>query len=184
VSSVRLATVSLPAPVYPPPLSPNGWLSFLGLKPTDEEIAAMIKDANQSGTGNIGFNEFYSMMTDKMSQIDRPNDLRTAFECYDTNGKGYITQDQFRTIMAENHGFKFTDKEVRGRPLPALLAPWLPICYSPLSDMPCPRLLSLSFPSVSADTTPSLQIRDILKAGEMEGGHFNYEKFITSMGSF
>lgn len=72
----------------------------------------MIKDADASGTGKVGFNEFYSMMTDKMSQIDRPNDLRTAFECYDTQGKGYIPQEQFRQIMSENHGYKFTDKEV------------------------------------------------------------------------
>ncbi len=72
----------------------------------------MIKDADHSGSGKIGFNEFYSMMTEKMSQIDRPNDLRTAFECYDTNGRGWITADTFRAILAENHGFKFSDKEV------------------------------------------------------------------------
>ena len=84
-----------------------------GLKPTDEEIAAMIKDADKSGSGKIGFNEFYSMMTSKMAEIDRPSDLRTAFECYDTAGKGFISAEQFRAIMAENHGYKFTDKEVR-----------------------------------------------------------------------
>merc|ERR1712146_88042 len=91
----------------------------LGLKPTDEEVTQMIKDADSTGSGKVGFNEFYSMMTEKMSQIDSP-------------------ADQFRSIMAENHGYKFTDKEVR----------------------------------------------EILKAGEMEGGNFNYEKFISSMGSF
>lgn len=89
-----------------------GVIMSAGLKPTDEEVTQMIKDADASGTGKVGFNEFYSMMTDKMSQIDRPNDLRTAFECYDTQGKGYIPQEQFRQIMSENHGYKFTDKEV------------------------------------------------------------------------
>lgn len=72
----------------------------------------MIKDADKSGSGKIGFNEFYSMMTSKMAEIDRPSDLRTAFECYDTAGKGFISAEQFRAIMAENHGYKFTDKEV------------------------------------------------------------------------
>merc|ERR1712146_402716 len=53
----------------------------LGLKPTDEEVTQMIKDADSTGSGKVGFNEFYSMMTEKMSQIDSPADLRTAFEC-------------------------------------------------------------------------------------------------------
>merc|ERR1712100_381587 len=95
-------------------------------------------DQDQIGEFKEAFNEFYSMMTEKMSQIDSPSDLRTAFECYDTAGKGFIPADQFRQIMQENHGYKFTDKE----------------------------------------------IREILKAGEMEGGNFNYEKFVSSMGSF
>ena len=72
----------------------------------------MIKDADKSGSGKIGFNEFYSMMTSKMAEIDRPSDLRTAFECYDTAGKGFISAEQFRAIMAEKHGYSFTDKEV------------------------------------------------------------------------
>jgi len=85
----------------------------LGLKPTDEEVTQMIKDADPSGSGKVTFNSFYSMMTEKISQIDSPNELRTAFECYDTAGKGFISQDQFRAIMAESHGYKFSDKEVR-----------------------------------------------------------------------
>ena len=82
----------------------------LGLKPTDEEVTQMIKDADSTGTGKVGFNEFYSMMTEKMSQIDSPSDLRTAFECYDTAGKGFIPADQFRQIMQENHGYKVSER--------------------------------------------------------------------------
>ena len=83
----------------------------LGLKPTDEEVAQMISDSGSKK--DITFESFVSMMADKMSKMDTPQELNKAFSCFDVKGQGYILDSELRRVLTEYGHGKFNDKEIR-----------------------------------------------------------------------
>eukprot|EP01104_Vermistella_antarctica_P006746 TRINITY_DN1744_c0_g1_i1.p1 TRINITY_DN1744_c0_g1~~TRINITY_DN1744_c0_g1_i1.p1 ORF type:complete len:241 (-),score=43.22 TRINITY_DN1744_c0_g1_i1:202-924(-) len=83
----------------------------LGLKPTDEDISAMMKDAD-NGSGKVDANSFAAMMAEKLSKMDSQRDIVDAFECYDPEGTGSITGEQFKEILTSG-STKFTEREIR-----------------------------------------------------------------------
>ena len=84
----------------------------LGLKPTDAEVAQMIKDGDTSGRGTISFDEFVSMMSDQMRKMDSPDDILRAFECFDPYGKGVISREDFNTLITTGGYAKFKPAEI------------------------------------------------------------------------
>jgi len=85
----------------------------MGLKPTDQEIADMIKAGDASGKGSISFDEFLNMMGDKMKKMDSSDDIIRAFECFDPYGRGYVSVKEFNNLITTGGYAKFTDKEIR-----------------------------------------------------------------------
>ena len=63
------------------------------------------------GNGTIEFNEFLLMMSKKMKETDKEEELREAFRVFDRNGDGYISATELRHVMT-NLGEKLTDEEV------------------------------------------------------------------------
>jgi len=84
----------------------------LAMKPTDAEIGDMIKEGDVGGRGTVSFDEFVSMMTEKMRKMDAPDDLLRAFECYDPYGKGFISREDFNTLMTTGSYAKFKPAEL------------------------------------------------------------------------
>jgi Ca2+-binding EF-hand superfamily protein len=87
-------------------------LLYTGMKLTNDEIDAMMDDADGSGRGKVDFTEFCSMMGDRLGGLDGDT-LQSAFECFDTTSTGTISHDELRRILTELGPCKFTDKEVR-----------------------------------------------------------------------
>jgi len=87
-------------------------LRQMGMKPTDAEVAQMIKDGDTSGRGTISFDEFVSMMSEQMKKMDSPDDITRAFESYDPYGKGFISRDDFNTLMSTGGYAKFKPAEL------------------------------------------------------------------------
>jgi len=84
----------------------------LGMKPTDAEVGQMIKDGDTSGRGTISFDEFVSMMSDKMRKMDSADEILRAFECYDPYGKGIISREDFNNLITTGGYAKFKPAEI------------------------------------------------------------------------
>nr|XP_022331962.1 calmodulin-like protein 12 [Crassostrea virginica] len=72
----------------------------LGQDPSDEELREMIAEVDEDGSGEIEFEEFCAMMANRINQpIDSPEELIEAFEIFDDEKRGYITMEEFRSVM-------------------------------------------------------------------------------------
>ncbi|CAG2172353.1 unnamed protein product, partial [Oppiella nova] len=83
----------------------------LGQRPTDIELKNMVTMVDQDGNGTIEFNEFLNLMSKKMKETDKEEELREAFRVFDRNGDGFISASELRHVMT-NLGEKLTDEEV------------------------------------------------------------------------
>jgi len=87
-------------------------LRQMGMKPTDAEVAQMIKDGDTGGRGTISFDEFVSMMTEQLRKMDPPDDIIRAFESYDPYGKGVVSREDFNTLINAGGYAKFKPAEI------------------------------------------------------------------------
>jgi len=83
----------------------------LGETPTDAEVIKMVQEVDESGDGEIDFDEFCGMMRKKMKESNEEEELKAAFRCFDKDGSGTIEQAELRAIMT-TLGQKMTDAEV------------------------------------------------------------------------
>eukprot|EP00007_Cunea_sp_BSH-02190019_P003739 CAMPEP_0174236890 /NCGR_PEP_ID=MMETSP0417-20130205/6311_1 /TAXON_ID=242541 /ORGANISM="Mayorella sp, Strain BSH-02190019" /LENGTH=147 /DNA_ID=CAMNT_0015315591 /DNA_START=65 /DNA_END=508 /DNA_ORIENTATION=+ len=85
----------------------------LGFKPTDAEVAAMLKEAG-GNPAQCSFEEYLTMMSDRLKRMGDADDIAQAFECFDTTGSGTISLNTLRDILQGKFGGDaFTDREVR-----------------------------------------------------------------------
>jgi Ca2+-binding EF-hand superfamily protein len=80
----------------------------LHMNPTDAEVAEMMKSA---GGDTMNFTSFCNLMGNELKKLDSRMDLSQAFECFDIDGVGTMSEAEFREILAEDGDF--TDREVR-----------------------------------------------------------------------
>ena len=60
----------------------------LGQKPTDDELASMLKEVDSDGSGAIDLEEFCQLMVTRMNDPDDPNLLKEAFKILDADNSG------------------------------------------------------------------------------------------------
>jgi calmodulin len=78
---------------------------------TEAELQDLINEFDTDGDGQIGFEEFLSMMEHKMKEKNSEEDIRETFQVFDKDGNGLISAPelwQVMTILGKN----FTNKEI------------------------------------------------------------------------
>ncbi|XP_052010907.1 uncharacterized protein LOC127663385 [Xyrauchen texanus] len=84
----------------------------LGFEPKKEEIKKMISDIDKEGSGAINFNDFLSMMTQKMSEKDSKEEILKAFRLFDDDCTGKISFKNLKRV-AKELGENLTDEELQ-----------------------------------------------------------------------
>ncbi|KAF9000810.1 calmodulin [Hymenopellis radicata] len=83
----------------------------LGQNPTEAELQDMINEVDADGNGTIDFPEFLSMMTKRVPDLDREEEIRQAFMVFDKDKNGTISALELKQVMA-GLGEHLTDAEL------------------------------------------------------------------------
>merc|ERR1711978_607528 len=77
----------------------------MGFRPTAEELAELIEEIDEDGSGAIEFPEFAQLCAKFLVEDPDPEtmraELKQAFRLFDKEATGFITMDTFRSILAE-----------------------------------------------------------------------------------
>lgn len=74
----------------------------LGQRPTEEELAEIIAEADKDGNGEVDFPEFLQLMAKKINSGDADREIKDAWEVFSV-GEEFIPPSQLKLIM-ENLG--------------------------------------------------------------------------------
>jgi len=72
----------------------------------------MIAEIDKDGTGTIDFNDFLTMMTQKMSEKDSKEEILKAFRLFDDDESGKISFKNLKRV-AKELGENLTDEELQ-----------------------------------------------------------------------
>ncbi|XP_043982405.1 caltractin [Gambusia affinis] len=84
----------------------------LGFEPKKEEIKKMVSDVVKDGSGTIDFDDFLSMMTQKMNEKDSKEEILKAFRLFDDDCTGKISFKNLKRV-AKELGENLTDEELQ-----------------------------------------------------------------------
>ncbi|EPQ07695.1 Centrin-2 [Myotis brandtii] len=84
----------------------------MGFEPKKEEIMKMISEIDPEGTGKMNFNDFLTVMTQKMCEKDSKEDILKAFKLFDDDETGTISFDNLKRVSKEL-GEDITDEELQ-----------------------------------------------------------------------
>ncbi|XP_029462471.1 centrin-2 [Rhinatrema bivittatum] len=84
----------------------------LGFEPKKEEIKKMISEIDKEGSGKISFNDFLSVMTQKMADKDSKEEILKAFRLFDDDETGKISFKNLKRV-AKELGENLTDEELQ-----------------------------------------------------------------------
>merc|ERR1712094_42132 len=76
-------------------------IQALGFEPTEEEIDKMVKDIDADGNATIELEEFYEMMSGKMSEKDAAEEMKKAYALFDVEKKGKISIKDMERVAQE-----------------------------------------------------------------------------------
>lgn len=78
-------------------------LRSLGLKPTGDQIHAMLADMDANGNGSVEFDELVSALLPDMTEqvFINQEQLAEVFQLFDRDGNGYITPAELAGAMAK-----------------------------------------------------------------------------------
>ncbi|XP_068960973.1 centrin-4-like [Petaurus breviceps papuanus] len=84
----------------------------LGFEPKKEEIKKMIAEIDKEGFGTINFEDFFAMMSVKMSEKDEKEEILKAFKLFDDDCTGSITLKNIKRV-AKELGENLSDEELQ-----------------------------------------------------------------------
>ncbi|CAK0868461.1 unnamed protein product [Prorocentrum cordatum] len=84
----------------------------LGFEPKKGELQNMISDVDDDGSGTIGYEEFFKMMTHKILNRDPKGEILKAFRLFDDDETGKISFKNLERV-AKELGERMTDEELQ-----------------------------------------------------------------------
>ena len=87
-------------------------LFTLGQNPTDDEVAAMIKEVDLNNDGKIDLDEFITLMGKRTPDPHTEDEVINAFRVFDKEGNGLIPSAELKHIMM-TIGDKMTEEEAQ-----------------------------------------------------------------------
>ena len=87
-------------------------MQALGFEPKKEEIKKMIAETDKEGIGTISFEEFFAIMSVKMSEKDEKEEILKAFKLFDDDDTGSISLNNIKRVTKEL-GENLTDDELQ-----------------------------------------------------------------------
>lgn len=113
-------------------------MKTLGMDATNEQIKEMIKSVDVDQSGMIEFEEFANMMARRFLIQDGQIELDQAFKLFDSDGSGYVSIEEMRTLLMAVGG----EEALTEREMTALIKVADPngdgrITYAEFRDMPC-----------------------------------------------
>lgn len=84
-------------------------LKNMGHNPSESDLEEMLKEVDADGNGEIDFDEFLTMMANKMQYKENEDEILDAFKEFD-NGHGFVSVKELRDVLT-TLGDKMTDKE-------------------------------------------------------------------------
>ncbi|KAK1343214.1 hypothetical protein QTO34_015992 [Cnephaeus nilssonii] len=84
----------------------------LGFEPKKEEVKKLIAEIDKERTGTISFEDFFAIMSVKMSEKDEKEELLKAFKLFDDDATGTITLNNIKRV-AKELGETLTDDELQ-----------------------------------------------------------------------
>ncbi|CDR17423.1 unnamed protein product, partial [Oncorhynchus mykiss] len=88
-------------------------MRMLGQNPTREELALIIEEVDEDGSGSIDFEEFLVMMVRLLKEDQAgksEEELSEVFRIFDKNGDGFIDREELNDILAAT-GEPVTEEE-------------------------------------------------------------------------
>merc|ERR1712059_73002 len=89
----------------------------MGFRPTEEELADLLHEVDEDGSGEIEFGEFCQLcatfLVEDPDMETMKKELKDAFRVYDKEGQGFITTDTLRGLISELLA-PLTDEELEG----------------------------------------------------------------------
>jgi len=83
----------------------------LGFEPRKEEIREMLKRVDKDGSNSLSFDEFKTLMQEKMATRDEREEIAKAFKLFDDDDTGTVSLKNLRRV-AKELGENMSDKEL------------------------------------------------------------------------
>ncbi|CAF0966943.1 unnamed protein product [Brachionus calyciflorus] len=71
----------------------------LGLKVKDRELSQLMQLMDKDSSGSIDFNEFVNVMAEQFYRVPTPAELEAAFDHFDQDKSGYISEEELLLVM-------------------------------------------------------------------------------------
>ncbi|CAF1554587.1 unnamed protein product, partial [Didymodactylos carnosus] len=84
----------------------------LGFEPKKEEIKKMITDIQKENASTIDFNDFLTLMSQKMAEKDSKEEILKAFRLFDDDNTGKISFKNLKRV-AKELGENLTEEELQ-----------------------------------------------------------------------
>merc|ERR1711915_136106 len=89
----------------------------MGFRPTEEELADLLHEVDEDGSGEIEFGEFCQLcvtfLVEDPPLEEMKRELKDAFKLYDKEGQGFITNETLRGLIGDLLA-PLTDEELDG----------------------------------------------------------------------
>merc|ERR1711994_598024 len=84
-------------------------MKTMGMQPSEDSLARMIKIADTDGGGVVEFQEFMEMICDQMEVSDE--EIEEAFKMFDRDNSGTINHNEVKHVVTKL-GMKMTDEQI------------------------------------------------------------------------
>lgn len=84
----------------------------LGNDTSQSDLQSMVNEIDKNGDGEIDFNEFIILMSNKFEDSNLEDEIRQAFRSFDQDGDGFIDAEELKNVM-RNLGDNISDEHVK-----------------------------------------------------------------------